>query len=770
MERNKLVVTINPVNPKDFFENRVLTLSSEKDEIVIGRSSKVPSKDLNPARNNAFFDSRVMSRSHALISACLQKKQVSISDTESMHGTWLNGKKLINNEKTLLGNLDVLKFGTKVTRGSETFEPLEVRISLSWIKEVKPAPADPPKSSQRQSVNTFVVPDDDDDEDKDFDDLQAEAIFAKPFDIEPLLLREPSVSVSVDSDVISIRSSNDDGEQQGKSSPPSSPPSRSEEKDDDARRPEQDVASQRPVSDVQTAPTLVENDNLYDAESGDEHSEVSQEDLYSSSDTKSERLEIGVKAKCNSGSVLPQNDNTGANENTGNTTKSASSNSAELLTNVYAPRALFEKFDRSSQQTDRTSQLEYPRPATSIQNLPKSGDCDDNRYSAFKSLNVSKEQANTLNPSSLGYKPSQTEQNRRRDRNFTLGSKRAASPSDKALARPAMSDSYYSLPEDNPSGRWAPASNKNHQAFGNPGSIGLESPAELFGGLPPATSSDYLFPHLPPLRLPYSDGPFTASNEEDNNWLDDSDYARDQSLAENTRDPYRFGSPFSPAPSQGPFSSAAYPDSPRHQAQSLPQSKPQRLQTSQAAGDGSSHPAQPKSANTMPTDRKKATSIPIANIVDGHKKVTELNPPANPLKRKADKLNPEAVPAEISKNDSNFYSGDGWDDGDDSFLDAQLQDFVISPGVASQLATINSTTHIESQDIVLPTFSTTRTNETAHSPPQAKKIKIETPDARHGAEPKSSFTRYAASALLGAAVGGISVVAALASLPPDFFN
>ncbi|EEQ91503.1 uncharacterized protein BDCG_06623 [Blastomyces dermatitidis ER-3] len=805
MERNKLVVTISPINFKDPIENRVLTISSEKDEIVIGRSSRVPTKDLNPARDNAFFDSRVMSRSHAVITACLQKKQVSVSDTESMHGTWLNGNKLINNEKALLGNLDVLTFGTKVTRGSETFEPLEVRLTLSWIKEVKPAPVDPPKPSKRHSVNTFVVPEDDDDEDKDFDDPQAEAIFVKRFDIEPLP-HEPSVSA--DSDVISIHSSNNDGEQQEKSSPPSSMPSRSGEKEDDIPRSEQDVSSecspaskppyssvavaqsevtenqvsQRPIdlasdsyNDVKTAlPTLIKNDNIYDAESEDEHSQVSQEDLYPSSNTMGERLEIGTKAKYNPDSGLPQNDNTRANENTGNTTETGILNSAESFKNLHATCAMSEKLDRPSQLADTTSQPEYPRPVTTTQNFPKPGDCDDNRYRAITSSSMPEEQMNTPNPSGLDYKPSQAESSRHRDRNLALGPNRAASPSDKALARPAMGDSYYSFSEDNPSGRWIPASNKSHRPFGNPGSVGLESPAELFDGLVPSTTSDYLFPHLPPLRLPYSDGPFTASNEEDNNCLDDSDCVRDHGLAENTRDLYRFGSPFSPTRVHVPFPAAAYPNS-SHQLQYAPESQPQRQHACQTAGDGSSHPPQPKYANTMPKNRKTTTSIPIANIIDGHKKVTELNPPTNPLKRKANKLNPEPMLAESFKSINDFYSGDGCDDNEDaSFPDAQPRDLVISPDVTSQLSTSNSTTNsttkIDSQDLGGPSFSSARTNESAHPPPRAKKIKVETPDVPRGAEAKTSFARYAASALLGAAVGGIGVVAALASLPPDFFN
>jgi hypothetical protein len=69
------------------------------------------------------------------------------------------------------------------------------------------------------------------------------------------------------------------------------------------------------------------------------------------------------------------------------------------------------------------------------------------------------------------------------------------------------------------------------------------------------------------------------------------------------------------------------------------------------------------------------------------------------------------------------------------------------------------------------------TNETAASQtleteamdnkqPASKRVKVEkSPPTRRG-----TLTRYMATALVGAVVGGVGAVAALAALPPDFFN
>ncbi|KKZ64698.1 hypothetical protein EMCG_09409 [[Emmonsia] crescens] len=784
MERNQLAVTLTPLNFKDPVERRVLTLSSDTDQIVIGRSSKEPTKDLKPAPNNAWFDSRVMSRSHAIITVCQQKEQVSVTDTKSMHGTWLNGTKLVSNNKTPLTNRDILTFGTKVTRGSETFQPLKVRLILSWTKEVKPTLVEAPKPIKRHSENTFVVPDDDDDnDDEDFNDPQAEAIFENTSDIE-VLSREPSVAAN--SDVVSIHCSVEDGGQQAESSPPTSLLSKSEEKDDNSPRsnsvppaaskppchsvvlannevtgnqgPERlvDVIS-RADSDVKTAlPTPIESDSIYDADSAYERDQFSEEGPCSGSDSEGESLKFGIETETDSGSGQPRN-----NTNTDHTAKAGVSYSSASLKNTHSPFAVPEKHHWTHRYADKTTHPEFPRPATT-QNVSKPADSDGNGYYAFISSSISGEQLSTVQPSALGYKPSQTEATQNRDRSLASCSQRASSPSDKALARPAIGDSHMSFSEDSSSARWAPAANKIERAFGNIGPLEPESSSAAavgYGGLSSVITSGYDFPHLPPLRGPYSDGPFTASNQGDNSWLGGGDNARDQALAENTRDLYHFGSSFSSAPVYGPFSAGAYPNSLHSQSQSQSQPQPQ-WQDCQSICNVPPHQPQRKPANAIPKEPKPATSIPIANIVDVQ--VSEFNRPTNPLKRKAKEVEPEVE----AIND--FYNDN--DNDSESIPDAQPREIVIPFLDPSSQITNIPTSKNESQNLppILMTPPTSETGTAQHTPPQ-KKIKTDTPVSR-GTENRTSFGRYAVSALLGAAVGGIGAVAALASLPPDFFN
>jgi hypothetical protein len=63
-----------PINFNDAIARRVFSLTSERDVIAIGRASKVEAKQLQPACDNAWFDSRVMSRKHAKILMYPDKK------------------------------------------------------------------------------------------------------------------------------------------------------------------------------------------------------------------------------------------------------------------------------------------------------------------------------------------------------------------------------------------------------------------------------------------------------------------------------------------------------------------------------------------------------------------------------------------------------------------------------------------------------------------------------------------------------------------------
>lgn len=67
------VVTLCPL-VFDVLPFRCLTFDSDSDSINIGRSSKREAKNLTPADNNAWFESRVMSRNHASLRVSLEDK------------------------------------------------------------------------------------------------------------------------------------------------------------------------------------------------------------------------------------------------------------------------------------------------------------------------------------------------------------------------------------------------------------------------------------------------------------------------------------------------------------------------------------------------------------------------------------------------------------------------------------------------------------------------------------------------------------------------
>ncbi|PYI05313.1 FHA domain protein [Aspergillus sclerotiicarbonarius CBS 121057] len=169
MPATQAVVTLHPLTLPDDFPHRSLDFSPTNHHANIGRASKRESKNLIPAKNNGLFDSRVMSRNHAKLWVSLEKQIVYIRDGGSMHGTWINGKKIPPEEDTVIKHGDVVTFGSTVFRGTDTFPPLKVRCEFEWPDPLY-APCDPPclksahaMDSQRSipASNTFCVPDDD---------------------------------------------------------------------------------------------------------------------------------------------------------------------------------------------------------------------------------------------------------------------------------------------------------------------------------------------------------------------------------------------------------------------------------------------------------------------------------------------------------------------------------------------------------------------------------------------------------------------------------
>ncbi|KAL4817162.1 hypothetical protein BDW67DRAFT_37683 [Aspergillus spinulosporus] len=163
MADRKVIVVLHSLALEDPIPRRSLTFSAASDRVEIGRASKRENKNLAPSLHNALFDSRVMSRTHAVLHVSFEKKLVYIRDPGSMHGTWLNREKIPFDKDIPLSDGDELTFGIEVVRACDTFPPLRVRYECQWLETPKEAVQ---KAQHQAATNTFSVPDD------DFDDVE----------------------------------------------------------------------------------------------------------------------------------------------------------------------------------------------------------------------------------------------------------------------------------------------------------------------------------------------------------------------------------------------------------------------------------------------------------------------------------------------------------------------------------------------------------------------------------------------------------------------
>ncbi|KAK5129606.1 hypothetical protein LTR08_003037 [Meristemomyces frigidus] len=141
-------------NPSDI---RLLTLV-EGEPITIGRASRSEAKDLHTSISNALFDCPVVSRSHAELrfnSFKLADEEITITDKGSMHGTVVNSKRLEPGVPYPLRSGDHLKFGDKVTRGSDIHDGVWVTFDR-FQSYTKP-------SQTMRSSSGFQVPSDSED-------------------------------------------------------------------------------------------------------------------------------------------------------------------------------------------------------------------------------------------------------------------------------------------------------------------------------------------------------------------------------------------------------------------------------------------------------------------------------------------------------------------------------------------------------------------------------------------------------------------------------
>ncbi|EHK98008.1 hypothetical protein M7I_6243 [Glarea lozoyensis 74030] len=93
------------------------------------RTTRCRNKSPLPYAHNAWFDSPVMSRSHAKLKFDDQKAALLIQDIGSMHGTCVNGTRL-ESSPVRVHHGDVLVLGAEVKRGPEVFPACEFEVGI----------------------------------------------------------------------------------------------------------------------------------------------------------------------------------------------------------------------------------------------------------------------------------------------------------------------------------------------------------------------------------------------------------------------------------------------------------------------------------------------------------------------------------------------------------------------------------------------------------------------------------------------------------------
>ncbi|KAM0339983.1 hypothetical protein ACHAPU_010700 [Fusarium lateritium] len=160
--RDEVLISLSSVNPPASFAftERRIFLSKKRSHIEIGRTSK-RNASFEADKCNAWFESPVMSRKHALLTFDSEKQKVFLKDTGSLHGTYKNDARMINDVSSEVINGDRIKFGAIIERGVHRYPPCIVRTSIKFGSR------DPDDRG-----NCFRVPDESDLEDEHSSDDQ----------------------------------------------------------------------------------------------------------------------------------------------------------------------------------------------------------------------------------------------------------------------------------------------------------------------------------------------------------------------------------------------------------------------------------------------------------------------------------------------------------------------------------------------------------------------------------------------------------------------
>jgi hypothetical protein len=680
-----------------------------------------------------------------------------------MHGTFVNQKKIPAGHDVTIRNGDILMFGNEVTRGSETFPPLEVRCQFEWfdISKAPPVPG-PEKQASNQTTNSFAVPDDDDDDDDDVVEIVPEST-------PPKLAPHPQF-VILDSDT---DSDSDDSRLLDHQSPGTSPLVKDMDANNTEEQPQTPHGVDRPKTDAnmhlnpsdgnRQTPELP-NDRLQSSPSNPPGAYPEAEDkCYSQaadSESDSELMQASPAEEVTDlesdnwdmehispdsylSDELGDDDSLNENYSVTSSLRSVSpSYKVRYAVSEHSSDGCLQSngWESGRQSFDNTSPSQLSKSAVHQQSetAPVAANNSAPGSQALSQTPTDNSpQANTR-LGEMNYDPVQYQDNWPAD----SSPPRVPSPSDKAMAKtsnpPVPSYSYSTFP---PSFDEWPVP----QASSHPPQVPF-SPYQ-----PPALVNSL---HSYANYLPQS-FPLPQSRSSLRNPLGGSSGFVEQFSDERLND-YRtkpigncnaFGQQVPPT-----FVQTCNP----HPVNASAFAKPPLDQ-----GNNREKPTL-SSVTTTTTTR-----VSIADIVDESGSEVHCPDVKRPPKRKAadTELEPPlsetddpGEPQSFSDCPVSFSPCHIENDNKDiipSLPDAQLQPTAKDLAPDSQLAETSTLLHSEP---VQPVDTDTRKPE-----PRRKRIKV-----RNGGQ-GGTFARYAATALVGAVVGGITTVAALASLPPDFF-
>ena len=145
-----VIITLTPLSsPGDFV--RKLELCSTKSRVIVGRASNNKTKKILADKDNAWFDSPIMSRQHAMLSMsslpkvspqftsrnpiniCLHREQrIVLQDCGSTHGTFVSGERLSPHKPHGLNESDIITFGSRVMSGVHIYPAQQFSVDFEW--------------------------------------------------------------------------------------------------------------------------------------------------------------------------------------------------------------------------------------------------------------------------------------------------------------------------------------------------------------------------------------------------------------------------------------------------------------------------------------------------------------------------------------------------------------------------------------------------------------------------------------------------------------